>query len=105
MILGGFYIPYDSIHPALAWMSWLSMARYGFSAFIINEFEGRVIECDASSSSSAFQTDECPLPGSFVVSSFGIDGVWSSVWVNVSMLVIIQVFLRVATYFLLRRAK
>lgn len=105
MILGGFYIPYDSIHPALAWMSWLSMARYGFSAFIINEFEGRVIECDASSSGSAFNMDECPLPGSFVVSSFGIEGVWNSVWVNVSMLAIIQVFLRVATYFLLRRAK
>jgi ABC-type multidrug transport system permease subunit len=106
MILGGFYIPYDSIHPALSWASWLSMARYGFSAFLINEFDGREIQCDDDDpSNSAFHAEQCPLPGSEVISYFGIEGAWRSVWLNVAMLIAIQVCLRVATYFLLLRAQ
>ena len=105
IILGGFYIPYESIHPALSWASWLSMARYGYSAFIINEFDGRYIECQESASDSMFSISECPLPGDSVIAYYGIEGVWTSVWTNVAMLVIIQVILRVGTYFLLLRAK
>mmetsp|Transcript_13317 Transcript_13317/g.28893 ORF Transcript_13317/g.28893 Transcript_13317/m.28893 type:complete len:187 (-) Transcript_13317:473-1033(-) len=101
MIIGGFYMPFDLINPLLAWASWLSMARYGFSAFIINEFGGRSITCGESVDS----TDECPLPGSSVIDSYGIYGVWTSVWLNVGMLVTIQICLRVSTYILLRRAK
>lgn len=105
MILGGFYIPYEEIHPALQWASWISMARYGFSAFIINEFDGRFIECDESASRSMFSISECPIPGSSIVEYYGIDGVWSSIWVNIFILVVFQVVLRTATYFLLRKAK
>ena len=106
IILGGFYIPYDSIHPALAWASWLSMARYGFSAFIVNEFGGREITCDTDlNSHSVTGNGECPLPGSAVIYSFGIKGIWENVWINVGMLIVIQVVLRVATYYLLLRSK
>ena len=105
IILGGFYIPYESIHPALSWASWLSMARYGYSAFIINEFDGRYIECQESASNSMVNMSECPLPGESVIASYGIEGVWTSIWTNVAMLVIIQIILRVSTYFLLLRAK
>ena len=104
IILGGFYIPYESIHSALSWASWISMARYGFSAFIINEFSGRWIECDASGPISTFPNN-CPLSGETVVLHYGIEGMWTSVWLNVAMLVIIQVVLRMGTYFLLLRSK
>mmetsp|Transcript_36097 Transcript_36097/g.66159 ORF Transcript_36097/g.66159 Transcript_36097/m.66159 type:complete len:684 (-) Transcript_36097:150-2201(-) len=99
MILGGFYIPYDSIHPALAWASWFSFARYGFSAFILNEFDGRDIPCDSDS------IGECPVAGSSVVADYDIEGIWTSVWVNVGILIAIQVFLQGSTYILLLRSK
>jgi ABC-type multidrug transport system permease subunit len=100
IILGGFYIPYDKMGPALAWASWISPARYGFTSFIVNEFYGRQIPCAPNTT-----YEVCPLPGSSVISSFGISGVWSNLWINVGMLVAIQVFLRVVTYFLLLRSK
>ncbi|KAL7539285.1 hypothetical protein ACHAXR_012568 [Thalassiosira sp. AJA248-18] len=102
MIIGGFYMPLDLIHPSLRWASWLSMARYGFSAFIINEFEGRSVICGDDSGDD---DDECPMPGSAVIDSFGIKGVWTSIWLNVWMLVVIQIVLRVSTYILIRRSK
>jgi ABC-type multidrug transport system permease subunit len=102
MIIGGFYIPYGLITPVLAWASWISMARYGFSTFIINEFGGRDIPCDGYYIDSGV---ECPMPGSAVIASYGIEGVWTSIWPNVAMLCVIQVFLRVATYAILRRSK
>jgi ABC-type multidrug transport system permease subunit len=105
MIIGGFYIPFEEIHPALSWASWLSMARYGFSAFIINEFDGRFIECDHATNSQMISTGECPLDGSLVVEYYGIKGAWTSIWANVAILVIIQVVLRCATYFILLKAK
>lgn len=106
MILGGFYIPYEEIHPALSWASWVSMARYGFSAFIINEFDGRFIKCDATASQMLVtETGDCPLSGSLVVEYYGIKGAWTSIWANVAILVIIQVVLRCATYFILLKAK
>mmetsp|Transcript_21934 Transcript_21934/g.28127 ORF Transcript_21934/g.28127 Transcript_21934/m.28127 type:complete len:162 (+) Transcript_21934:3-488(+) len=98
MIIGGFYMPLDLIHPALRWASWLSMARYGFSAFMSNEFVGRSVPCGDSD-------DECPLEGIDILSSYGIEGVWASIWPNICMLIAIQVFLRGATYILLRRSK
>ena len=100
IILGGFYIPFDKMGPALAWASWISPARYGFTAFIANEFDGRQITCASNNTS-----EECPIPGSSVISSFGISGAWSNLWLNVGMLLAIQVFLRVVTYFLMRRSK
>lgn len=122
MVIGGFYVPLDLISPFLAWASWLSMARYvpfccnecvfsrtqivealmnryGFSAFVVNEFGGRLIACDESVETA---NTDCPLPGSAVIASYGIKGVWTSVWMNVAMLVLIQVLLRISTYILLR---
>lgn len=87
IILGGFYIPYESISPALSWASWISMARYGFSAFIVNEFGGRSIECqEGTGAASMIPMSECPLPGESVIAYYGIEGVWTSIWTNVAML-------------------
>lgn len=99
-ILGGFYIPFNILNPALKWASWLSIARYGFSALIINEYQGRIIECDATSKAAS-----CPLTGSEVIASFGIAGAWESLWLNVAMLAAIQIALRLVTYLLLLRNK
>ncbi|KAL9178389.1 hypothetical protein ACHAXT_000036 [Thalassiosira profunda] len=100
MIIGGFYMPYDLISPALRWASWLSFCRYGFSAFLITEFGDRYIPCDEPDDAL-----QCPMPGSEVIASYGIEGVWTGLWPNVALLVAIQIFLRGSTYILLRRSK
>ena len=33
-ILGGFYIPLDNLHPGVQWATYLSFARYGYSALM-----------------------------------------------------------------------
>ena len=101
MILGGFYMPLDLIPPTLEWASWISMARYGFSAFIINEFGGRYITCSEDEPVGTV----CPASGDDIIASYGIVGVWTNIWVNVAMLIGIQVVLRLSTYVLLRRSK
>jgi len=107
MILGGFYIPLNNMHAGVSWVTWLSMARYGFSAFLVNEFRGRFIPCqgDSVSVSIGSQSDECPLPGDAVIESLGISGVSANKWFNVGMLFAMQVVLRVSAYALLRRSK
>ena len=44
-ILGGFYIPLANMNVGIKWASYTSFARYGFSALLINEFDGRDIPC------------------------------------------------------------
>jgi ABC-type multidrug transport system ATPase subunit len=34
IILGGFYVPFASMHPGILWASYLSFARYGYSALM-----------------------------------------------------------------------
>jgi ABC-type multidrug transport system ATPase subunit len=34
IILGGFYIPFESMHPGVQWATYLSFARYGYSALM-----------------------------------------------------------------------
>ena len=79
------------------------MARYGFSAFIIIEFGGRSIPCGDDNTDESSINDICPMAGSDVISSYGIEGVWTNVWLNVWILLVIQIVLRVSTYVLLRR--
>jgi ABC-type multidrug transport system permease subunit len=34
MIMGGFYIPFQNMHAGIQWASYLSFARYGYSALV-----------------------------------------------------------------------
>lgn len=104
MILGGFYIPYESMHPGIEWASWLSFARYGYSAMIINEYQGRDIPC-SDSEEGAVTIGECPLPGEEVLHGLGITGIAENYWFNVGMVVVLQLVFRFAAYWLLRRSK
>jgi ABC-type multidrug transport system permease subunit len=104
MILGGFYVPYQNMNPAIAWASWVSMARYGFSIFIINEFGGRSIPCSPGNSPLLSSVSSCPLDGDDVISNLGITGKMANIWVNIGILIALQVLLRVASYGLLRRS-
>lgn len=107
MIMGGFYIPLDNLHPGVEWLSWLSFARYGYSALVVNEYVGRMIPCseDDVAISIGSNTGECPLPGEAVLESLGIRGVNDNYWFNIGMVALLQVFFRVAAYILLRRSK
>jgi ABC-type multidrug transport system ATPase subunit/ABC-type multidrug transport system permease subunit len=105
-ILGGFYIPISSMHVGIRWASYISFARYGYSAILINEFQDRDVPCgvdvviDIGGSSG-----ECPLPGEVVYESMGLEGVFTSYWFNLVVVGIMQVVFLTAAYALLRRSK
>mmetsp|Transcript_7961 Transcript_7961/g.16721 ORF Transcript_7961/g.16721 Transcript_7961/m.16721 type:complete len:650 (+) Transcript_7961:1231-3180(+) len=118
MIMGGFYIPLDNMHPGIQWATWLSFCRYGYSALLINEYQGRDIPCgddsgtaqDNLSSLLSNQSNDlptnCPLAGEDVLDAMGIRGsAVENFWFNILMLVILQLVLRVAAYWMLRRSK
>lgn len=106
MIMGGFYIPLDDMHAGVEWLSWLSFARYGYSALVVNEYAGRVIPCsdEAVSISIGFSGD-CPLAGEDILDSLGIRGVSADFWFNIAMVVLLQLVFRLVAYVLLRRSK
>ena len=103
VILAGFYVPLDNLNPAIEWASWASFARYGYSALIINEFAGRDIECGSDSVDE--EGEGCPLSGDEVVASIGLSGAFTNLWLNVAIVVAIQVLIRAMTYWLLRRSR
>jgi len=106
IILGGFYIPIQNMNVAIRWASWISMARYGFQGFIINEFQGRTIECNHDTTLGVNFADNgvtCPVNGDDVIISYGIEGMVANVWVNVAFLILLQVVLRSAAFVLLKR--
>ena len=107
MIMGGFYIPFGNMHPGIQWASWLSFARYGYSAMIVNEYEGRDIPCVEASEVSIQigASNTCPVPGEDVIASLGISGIADEYWFNVCIVVVLQIAFRLAAYALLRRSK
>jgi len=107
MILGGFYMPFDKIPSIIRWCSWLSAARYGYTALVINEFVGLNIPCAAEGNVHLKLEDIagiCPLPGELVVQNVGVSGIWMNVWVNIGMLCSMHVLLRILAYYFLRRS-
>lgn len=105
-IMGGFYIPLSNIHIGIRWASYLSFARYGYSALLVNEFAGRDIPCsDEDVAISIGDAEECPLPGDSVYEGVGIEGLFSSYWFNIAIVAILQVFFLACAYGLLRRSK
>jgi hypothetical protein len=106
MIMGGFYIPIQNMNVGIQWASWLSFARYGYSALIINEYDGRDIPCSSNDVAIKIgNSDACPLPGEEVISSLGMEGVSESYWFNIGMIMMLQILFRIAAYVSLRRSK
>lgn len=107
MIMGGFYIPFRNMSAAVEWASYLSFARYGYSALVINEFEGRYIACseDSDVSVSVGLSDSCPVPGEEVIAGLGIEGATEGFWFNVGLVIALQAMFRVGAYILLRRSR
>lgn len=107
MIMGGFYIPFSNMHPGIQWATWLSFARYGYTALLVNEYGGRDIPCadDGDASIQIGATDSCPVPGEEVLASLGITGISESYWFNIGIILCLQITFRVAAYAFLRRKK
>jgi ABC-type multidrug transport system ATPase subunit len=106
MIMGGFYIPISNMHIGIQWASWVSFARYGYSALIINEYGGRDIPCTTDDITVQIgNSNACPLPGEEVIDSMGYQGVAESYWFNIGMIMLLQILFRVAAYVSLRRSK
>lgn len=107
MILGGFYIPLENMHVGIKWATWLSFARYGYIALLVNEYAERNIPCGGERNApiQIGVTDQCPLPGEEVLASMGISGLSEEYWFNISMMILLQVVFRVSAYVSLRRTK
>jgi hypothetical protein len=95
------------MHIGIQWASWLSFARYGYSALIIiNEYDSRDIPCaNGDVAMKIGPSDACPLPGEEVISSLGIEGVAESYWFNIGMIMVLQILFRIGAYVSLRRSK
>ncbi len=108
-ISAGFYIPYHNLNAVMKWASYASFARYGYSALLVNEYEGREIPCpednDFAGISIGGGGNECPLPGSAVYESLGLEGIFANFWFNIGVLVAFQIVFLVGAYVLLRRSK
>lgn len=105
ILMGGFYVPFESMNPFIAGLSWLSFARYGYSSFLITEYQGRDIPCSEEDEAFLIGTGECPLPGDAVLADLGITGVPANFWFNICVVMSMQIVFRVASYALLRRSK
>lgn len=108
MILAGFYIPLPNMNPGIKWLSWLSFARYGYAALIINEYQGVDIPCaDDANAAITVGSDNtlCPLPGEDVIQGLGIEGVSANFWFNIGMVTVLQIVFHSMSYILLRRRK
>ena len=105
-IIGGFYIPLKNINVGIKWASYISFARYGYSALMINEYEGRYITCAPGSTAIAIgATGSCPVPGNSVYESMGITGVFANYWFNIAILAVLHVSFLTIAYINLRRSK
>jgi len=108
-ISAGFYIPYHNLNAVMKWASYASFARYGYSALLVNEYEGRLIPCpednDFAGISIGGGANECPLPGNAVYENLGLDGIFANYWFNIGVLATFQVVFLVGAYVLLRRSR
>lgn len=105
-IIGGFYIPLSNMHVGIKWASYISFARYGYSALLVNEFEGRLIPCsDDDVAISIGATGECPLPGDSTYETVGIDDAFANYWFNIFVVFVLQMSFLIGAYGLLRRSK
>lgn len=103
-ILGGFYIPLADMHVGVSWLTYLSFARYGYSALLVNEYGGREIPCSEDEVSvSIGDAGECPMIGDSVYEQLGIDGVFATFWFNILMIALLDISFRLGAYGLLRR--
>merc|ERR1712013_360215 len=110
MIMGGFYIPFSNMHVGIRWARWLSFATYGYSAMLINEYGyDRDIPClpeyEYAPITIGGSQGECPLPGEQILESLGSEGIAANYWFNVAILIVLQISLRVSSYFILRYSK
>lgn len=46
VVFGGFYVNVESLPVFIQWMQWLSLMRYSFKGFVINEFKGVTFSCE-----------------------------------------------------------
>jgi len=107
-IAAGFYIPITNLNPVMKVLSYVSFARYGYSALLVNEYENREIPCPPDNSGElaiSIGGGSCPLAGLEVVESIGLEGVWVSYWSNIGILALFQLSFLVGAYVLLRKKK
>jgi ABC-type multidrug transport system ATPase subunit len=107
-IAAGFYIPIQNLNPVMKVLSYVSFARYGYSALLVNEYDNREIPCPPENSGElaiSIGGGNCPLAGLEVVESIGLEGFWVSYWSNIGILALFQLSFLVGAYVLLRKTK
>jgi len=104
MIIAGFYIPLNDMSSWTKWVSWISYATYGYSGFIVNEFDGQIIDCASFTNKTEFSNEvDCPLHGHTILDSLGIQGITRNTWFDALMLTMMQISFRISAYYFLKR--
>jgi hypothetical protein len=103
ILFGGFYANTENIPTFISWIEYISPIRWGFSALVINEFEGVNFNC----SDLSFETGACP-PSGLIAGEKTINNLSftdDSVSFSVGMLCMLAVLYHVLAYTLLRIKK
>eukprot|EP01117_Protostelium_nocturnum_P009679 TRINITY_DN3458_c0_g1_i2.p1 TRINITY_DN3458_c0_g1~~TRINITY_DN3458_c0_g1_i2.p1 ORF type:complete len:737 (+),score=278.39 TRINITY_DN3458_c0_g1_i2:136-2346(+) len=95
-LIGGFYIRVENIRPFVRWLRFFSFIKYGFDAYIINEFRGASFVNDGS---LAFGTAPV-IDGEVVVASFS--PIVNIIWVNVLIVLGFWLIFMTSAFFALR---
>jgi len=107
-IVGGFYIPLADMNAGIKWASYVSFARYGYSALLVNEYSDREIPCapeDTVSVSIGDSSTICPAVGDSIYEGLGLEGIFTNFWFNILMVIVLDACFRVGAYGLLLRSK
>ena len=111
-----FFLNNRSMWDGFLWVKHISFVQYGYTALLVNEYEG-LVRAGATTASALSRPDSCAHAQTFtceaskqfrcldtgekVLDSMGVVG--ESVWLNILYLVILAIGLRVLAYWALRR--
>ncbi|KAG2383488.1 hypothetical protein C9374_004159 [Naegleria lovaniensis] len=96
-VFSGFYRNIEQIPVWLSWFTYFSPFNYGFKALIINEFQGRTIDCPSN------PNEICRFPNiDFILEYYGMNNDLLSMWINIAIVLGISVGMRIIAYLSLK---
>jgi ABC-type multidrug transport system permease subunit len=96
MVFSGFFLNSATTPYYFIWVQYLSPIKYGFTAMVLNEYEGMTFTCPTNTTASCFRT------GDQVIDSLGFADE-GSVALNIGMLILLYGVLLILSYLNLYR--
>lgn len=96
-VFSGFYRNIEQIPVWLSWFTYCSPFNYGFKALIINEFQGRRIECPEN------PNEICRFPTiDFILDYYGMNNDLLNMWFNIAIVFGISIGMRIIAFISLK---